>query len=265
MLLLLDNFAAHLSAVEKLENLPAGEGLRNTEICWLPPNSTSMVQPLDQGIIRAFKAHYRAQWLQYMVDEYEANNNPLKTMNLLKTIRFSVKAWSELTIETVRNCWSESTVNGRPIGPPTKRQFERRSYLYPAQLPLEEQEQASLVQKLADELAKRQRIVQAMGIQRLLEPVEEEVDNLEEDEDIEAQIIAQFEPRPEFEDGEVLEELPLITAAQALQALYTLRLYEEQSKQGLLEWIQQLNKHEKVIRRRQFESLKQRDISSFFE
>jgi hypothetical protein len=42
--LLMDNFSAHEAAVEDIQ-------LQNTIIIWLPTNSTSRYQPLDQGII----------------------------------------------------------------------------------------------------------------------------------------------------------------------------------------------------------------------
>jgi hypothetical protein len=49
----MDNFSAHKSAVE--ETLL----LANIQILFLPANSTSLYQPLDQGIIQNFKTHYR--------------------------------------------------------------------------------------------------------------------------------------------------------------------------------------------------------------
>lgn len=54
--LLLDNFSAHECAVAELED----EGLLPTvHIIWLPSGTTSKYQPMDQGIIRTWKAHYR--------------------------------------------------------------------------------------------------------------------------------------------------------------------------------------------------------------
>lgn len=41
--------------------MPEGPGLMNTEICFLPPNTIAKLQPLDQGIIAAFKVRYRKQ------------------------------------------------------------------------------------------------------------------------------------------------------------------------------------------------------------
>ena len=49
VLLLLDNFSGHC-----VEYSPT-----NIELIFLPPNSTSKVQPLDGGIIKAFKAHFK--------------------------------------------------------------------------------------------------------------------------------------------------------------------------------------------------------------
>jgi len=50
VLLLFDNCSSH-----KLENLT----LSYINVYFLPPNTTSKLQPMDAGIIMAFKKHYR--------------------------------------------------------------------------------------------------------------------------------------------------------------------------------------------------------------
>ena len=55
VLLLLDNCPTH-----KVEGLT----LPYVEIYFLPPNTTSKIQPMDAGIIMAFKSHYRHFHLQ---------------------------------------------------------------------------------------------------------------------------------------------------------------------------------------------------------
>lgn len=49
ILLLINNCTAHT-------DLPA---VKNIKVVFLPANTTSIMQPCDQGIIRTFKAHYR--------------------------------------------------------------------------------------------------------------------------------------------------------------------------------------------------------------
>jgi DDE superfamily endonuclease. len=56
-------------------------------IIWLPPNTTSKYQPLDQGIINAWKALWRREWIHYMLCEYDAGRDPVKTIDVLKAIR----------------------------------------------------------------------------------------------------------------------------------------------------------------------------------
>ena len=41
VVLTIDNFSAHQSAINELSTLPAEFGLRNTKIIWLPANSIS--------------------------------------------------------------------------------------------------------------------------------------------------------------------------------------------------------------------------------
>jgi hypothetical protein len=71
--LLIDNFSAHESGLEIVKK---EGGLSNVEVIFLPVNATSYCQPLDQDIIRSWKAHYRRRWVQYIVDEHTADRDP---------------------------------------------------------------------------------------------------------------------------------------------------------------------------------------------
>ena len=101
-----------------------------------------------------------------------------------------------------------------------------------------------------------------MDIQNFLSPAEETVqDSLEQ---IEEQILAQFQPEVEQETDEDIEQLPKITAEEALEALTRLRLHEEQAEEGNQSLITQLSRHERVLQARKFQSKKQQDIRSYF-
>jgi len=84
VLLLMDNFSGHELAVHLVGGL---QGLSHVRIAWLPPNTTSVWQPMDQGIIASFKLQYRKLWIAFMLREYEASKNPQKTVNLLRAIQ----------------------------------------------------------------------------------------------------------------------------------------------------------------------------------
>jgi hypothetical protein len=51
IVLLVDNCTAHTN----------NSLLKNTKVIFLPANTTSLIQPCDQSIIRDFKAHYRTE------------------------------------------------------------------------------------------------------------------------------------------------------------------------------------------------------------
>ena len=84
VLLLMDNFLGHELGVQLVGGK---QGLSNVRIEWLPPNTTSHWQPLDQGIIASFKLQYRRLWISYMLRQYEADKDPNKTITLLKAIQ----------------------------------------------------------------------------------------------------------------------------------------------------------------------------------
>jgi hypothetical protein len=47
--MIVDNCPAH----------PHVKGLKSMKLVFLPPNTTSVTQPMDQGVIRNLKLHYR--------------------------------------------------------------------------------------------------------------------------------------------------------------------------------------------------------------
>jgi DDE superfamily endonuclease/Fission yeast centromere protein N-terminal domain/Tc5 transposase DNA-binding domain len=113
VLLTMDNFAAHVSA---LETTPPPQ---NISIAWLPKNSTSRFQPLDQGIIQSFKSHYRRQWLGYMLGCYERSEDPLDSMNLYLAIRWIMRSWNHYVLNTtIYNCFRKSTLVITPLSLP---------------------------------------------------------------------------------------------------------------------------------------------------
>jgi len=61
VLLFVDNCPPH----------PKITGLKAINLVFTPPNTTSVLQPMDQGIIRCFKFHYRKLDLQWTIDSIE--------------------------------------------------------------------------------------------------------------------------------------------------------------------------------------------------
>jgi hypothetical protein len=45
--------------------------LSNMTLVFLPPNVTSVVQPLDQGIIASFKIQYKKKLLCWVLSQYD--------------------------------------------------------------------------------------------------------------------------------------------------------------------------------------------------
>ena len=78
---------------------------------FLPENTTSRLQPLDAGIIKNFKVHYRRQLLKHVltkVNEEGAGGSAssiCKSVNILLAIKWIKEAWEEVGPDTIRNCF----------------------------------------------------------------------------------------------------------------------------------------------------------------
>ena len=102
ILLLQDNFSGHV----------VPETLTNIQVVNFEPNLTAHVQPNDQGIIRSFKAYYRAKFIQRAVTRYECGTTPAQIydINQLEAMKLAQAAWDEVDTTTVRNCWRKAKI-----------------------------------------------------------------------------------------------------------------------------------------------------------
>lgn len=108
VLLLLDNFSAHLCALEDAPPPP------NIRVLFFPANAMSIYQPLDQGIIQNLKHHYRRKWMLWMVNILDRGLDPQKKMSLNYTLHWITQAWRNKVLnETIQNCFDKSTITGR--------------------------------------------------------------------------------------------------------------------------------------------------------
>ena len=76
----------------------------NIKIIFLPPNTTSHLQPLDLGIIQNFKVHYRKLLLRFVISKIDQTTSDtasqiVKSINVLQAIRWVAEAWDSVSQE----------------------------------------------------------------------------------------------------------------------------------------------------------------------
>lgn len=104
VLLLLDNAPSHPSA-EALNSLDP-----NFQVMYLPPNVTSLIQPMDQGVIEKLKRLYRKQVLRRLLLEDGTEGSVVafsKALNLKHCCYMIADAWDSLTKDNLQNAWKK--------------------------------------------------------------------------------------------------------------------------------------------------------------
>ncbi|XP_042235751.1 tigger transposable element-derived protein 1-like, partial [Homarus americanus] len=93
ILLILDNAPSHPPTVAELSD--------NIKVLFLPPNTTSLLQPMDQGVIAAFKAYDLRRTFKKLIEATEEGNDKAsvlqfwKKFNIKHAIDIIVEAWGE--------------------------------------------------------------------------------------------------------------------------------------------------------------------------
>ena len=94
--MVLDNCTAH----------PNISGLTNIKLVFLPPNTTAKTQPMDAGVIRCLKAHYRNSLAKLRLLAFEEKRD--FKVDVLEAIRLLRRAWNSVSEVTIQNCFKKA-------------------------------------------------------------------------------------------------------------------------------------------------------------
>jgi len=99
IILFLNNASSHSDSLN----------LKNIKLIFLSPNTISICQPLDQGIIQNFKVHCRQRLLRHILSRVDQNVKN-ESINVLDAFFFFLikSALENIKPETVKNCFKKS-------------------------------------------------------------------------------------------------------------------------------------------------------------
>jgi hypothetical protein len=180
--LLLDNASCH--------NVFESLNLKNISYDFLPPNTTSKLQPLDQGIIACFKKRYRKKQISWGLDQLEIGANPYK-IDQLQAMRWSVAIWRGIEPVIISNCWRH-----------TRLLDDSSMYV---EMGIESQNDSEFEADYAQFIANAG-IQKAMDSEHFLSPIEEDIQHTTEeltDEEIVTLVQPVEEEREEKEEMEI--------------------------------------------------------------
>lgn len=94
---------------------PASSVLRSADGCvttlFLPPNTTSLIQPMDQGILEACKKRYKRKLLWHVLSENESGDvtvpQILKQVNVKHVVYWTAESWEEASSSSLSKAWKK--------------------------------------------------------------------------------------------------------------------------------------------------------------
>ena len=83
------------SIIDNCTACPRVENLKWFELIFLPPNTTSQTQTMDQGIIRVLKTKYRSLAVHKLILALE-KKEPIPKFSILSAMYMLKKAWDAI-------------------------------------------------------------------------------------------------------------------------------------------------------------------------
>ena len=217
-ILLLDNCPAH----------PAAEVLtsrcKKIRVVFLPKNTTSKIQPMDQGIISTLKQLYRRRLILDMVSVDIGILPYLKSVTIKEVIFKIDGAWGEIQQDSLKKCWikalgdpfQDDQDDDVPEVQDDDDQVQEFDFLGFSQEDLK----TSTYQQLLDEMAS----TSCSDLQQLTREwvkIDEEVATSEvrSDEEIVDELTSQPQPEPPEEEEEEEEPTPISELIQSAELL----------------------------------------------
>ena len=78
----------------------------NIFVVYLTPNVTSVIQPMDQGVIQNFKINYRKSFMPKLVNCDDGSIPDFqKQFNIKDAIFMASLAWQDVKPQTLMRCW----------------------------------------------------------------------------------------------------------------------------------------------------------------
>jgi len=78
---------------------------------FLPANTTSVIQPMDQGILEPLKKRYKKRLLQHLIIENESSSltipEVLKQITIKDVVYWSAQAWDEASSSSLASGWKK--------------------------------------------------------------------------------------------------------------------------------------------------------------
>ncbi|XP_071508679.1 tigger transposable element-derived protein 4-like [Diadema antillarum] len=106
-----------------LDNAPSHPHLQlsHIKLVFLPPNTTSVTQPMDQGIIQAAKLKFRKRQLRGIIQQMEQEPgltapDIMRRTNLLQAIYWVDQSWKDTNAETIQKCFRKCGVGPQDVG-----------------------------------------------------------------------------------------------------------------------------------------------------
>ena len=232
--------------------------LTHVKVVFLPPNTTSHLQPLDAGVIASFKNHFKRKYCRHMLDLFEDGKDiNSEKINIKEAINYVAESWGCVTEETVLNCWKKTGIL------PSLSDEDRDNALQTQQEKLNEE--ITNIDQMIEELDMDDPSASSLAgaLTNFFQELEEipTEDILSEDD-----IIRLIQEETCDQDIDSEEEEVLVSSGDALKSLKTwISFFEQQyTDEFHIEDLNLFKKYFKIVKRLEQQSRKQASITDFF-